>query len=284
MLRSIASGKSHMKTPVRLAAAVFALSLATTAASFGAEWRYSYGVHDMVVAEVDSHTLGLNATILVEETTSSGVHLAGVGELFLDHDKDDLDPDHIPVWWRTHLSADGRLWDLTQSLGVSWVADINTKANTVSCVEREMKALPGVMLNYRAGPVQASLKGAGGFFFLEIDDDVPKERGYTRGDFRNSTFAGSFAGHVSVELGERCLLTVQAQNWFDGDTWLENQFVAELRYHLGASRKGSALVLGYEITEYNLDIYTPASTEGASLPILPWDDDQFLKLSFEKPW
>ena len=264
----------------------FALALlaAHTTIAEAAGWRYSLGVHDTYVGEEDSNTFGINASVLFQHTTASGTHLAGATEVFLDRDKDDLDPDHIPVWWRLHLSADSSLWQPTDALGVSWVASVNTKVNTVSSVEREIKAMPGLTLHYRSDPCKAALEGDAGWFFLEIDDDVAKERGYRRDDFRNSTFAGSVAGRLSMELGDSLLLSGRAQDWFDHDGWLENQYLVELRYRLGGTARGPELVLAYELTEYNLDHYTPSNPDGEVLPILPWDRDQFIKLAVEKHW
>jgi hypothetical protein len=48
--------------------------------------------------------------------------------------------------------------------------------------------------------------------------------------------------------------------------------------------KDSTIVLGFEANEYNLTVYAPAESETTTLPILPWDHDEFLKLSLEKLW
>ncbi|MBE2216212.1 MAG: hypothetical protein IAE82_20225 [Opitutaceae bacterium] len=249
-----------------------------------AQWRYSFGVSNQRVPEVDSDTFGIAGTLIVEDTTPSGVHLYGEGELFVDHDQDHLDPDHIPVWWRTHLFADGRIWEISDSLDIGWIAESSTKANTVSSVEREIKILPGLTANFRSGPFAASAKVASGMFFLEIDDDVPKERGYARGDFRNTVMAVSYAANASIELGQSCRLRGQVQTWRDPDGWLENQVVIDLHYDLSRWMADSALIFGFEHTEYNLAVYTPADAGDDPLPILPWDHDQFFKLALEKLW
>jgi hypothetical protein len=276
--------KKSMKVARSFATVLVLLASPAAMAASRTETRYSFGLHDVYVSEEDSHTPGINATVLYRQTLSSGMNLGAVAEIFWDRDTDHLDPDHIPIWWRTHLWGEGPLVQLTDGLDVSWVADINTKANTVSSVEREIKALPGIELAYDSGSFDASLKGAAGWFFLEIDDDVPKERGYARGDFRYSTFAGSLAGHVGVSLGDSVQLSGGAQNWFDSDGWLENQYVVELRYRLDKSPQGPEIVVDYEYTEYNLDPYTPSRPEGDAIPILPWDHDQYVKIAYEKHW
>ena len=77
-----------------------ALALTLVAgAGAAAEWEYSLGVHDMAVRDVDSHTYGIGGRAEVDTVTSAGRHMFGSVDLFVDHDKDDLDPDHIPMWW-----------------------------------------------------------------------------------------------------------------------------------------------------------------------------------------
>lgn len=272
-----------MKTLISSITTLAAL-VACASTSPGAQWRYSFGLHDMRVPEVNSDTFGINGTLIVEDTSKSGVHLYGEGSLLVDNDKDDLDPDHIPVWWRTHFLAEGRIWEVSEAFNVGWIAEANTKTNTVSCIEREIRILPGLTANFHAGPFDAWAKIASGMFFLEIDDDVPKERGYARGDFRNATMAVSYAGGASIELGESCKLAGHAQTWRNPEGWLENQYTIDLRYDIGRWMKDSTVVLGFEATEYNIAVYTPAESESTPLPILPWDHDEFLTLAIEKLW
>ena len=96
--------------------------------------------------------------------------------------------------------------------------------NTVSSVEREITALPAIMAGYDGSILQPSLKAGAGWFFLEIDDDVPKTRGYDRDDFRNSTFAYKAAADLT-DHGRRVLqIFGQAQEWWDSHDWLQTQY------------------------------------------------------------
>lgn len=259
------------------------LAIATTPV-FAADWSYSVGLHNTIVPEVDSHTLGINGSAHYDHTTASGVHLLGDFELFLDNDKDHLDPDHIPVWWKLNFEAKNRITQISSNVNLDWLFEIKTKTNTVSNIERQVKSMLGIRLKFESEAFHASVKGLAGYYFLEIDDDVAKERGYTRTDFRNSTDAFSIMADASIALGKSSRLYGSAQQWHDGDTWLDNQFTASLRYNVDHWRANSELVLEVEFSEYNLDVYSASEPTTPPLQILPWDNDVFIKFSFNRSW
>ena len=74
------------------------------------EWRYWFGAHDFAVPDVGSRTYGITGGVSVDTQTKAGRHFVGSLDLFVDHDKDELDPDHIPIRWDLHLGSDGKLW------------------------------------------------------------------------------------------------------------------------------------------------------------------------------
>src|SRR4051812_37794405 len=69
------------------------------------DWRYSIGVHDFIVSDVDSQTYGINAGVSIDKRTDGGRHVFGSFDIFLDYDSDHLDNDHIPIWWQLHLGS-----------------------------------------------------------------------------------------------------------------------------------------------------------------------------------
>ena len=262
---------------LRLALLLSMLVLAgRTVAAHADEWQYSVGIHDFNVPDVDSHTYGVTGGVWIDKQTKSGRHWIAAAELFADRDKDDLDPDHIPIRWDVHLGTDGDLWrgDRTR---IGWTANFDTRMNTVSSIEREMTALPAIVASYEGKVFQPALKAGAGWFFLEIDDDVPKTRGYDRSDFRNSVLGYSLAADVGIRLGEHCKVRVQAQSWVDDSDWLQNQLGVAL--HFGADRwkKDSEVVLSADAYEYNLDVYQRPGEPA----ILPWDNDLLVRLIFK---
>ena len=74
------------------------------------EWRYWLGLHDFNVPDVDSHTYGVFVGASVDKQTKSGRHFVASADVFADRDKDDLDPDHIPIRWDVHVGTDGEFW------------------------------------------------------------------------------------------------------------------------------------------------------------------------------
>jgi len=171
------------------------------------EWRFWLGVHDYNVPDVDSHTYGITGGGWFDKQSASGRHYFGGADLFADRDEDELDPDHIPFRWDVHLGTDGNLWKGARTY-IDWTANVDTRMNTVSSVEREITALPAIVARYEGKFIEPSLKAGAGWFFLEIDDDVPKTRGYDRSDFRNSTLGYSVAADVKIRIGECCKVDV----------------------------------------------------------------------------
>jgi len=277
MVHSIAA-RSRASSCARIfSSVVLALACASGKA---ADWHYSVGLHDFVVEEVDSHTYGITASVSASERTQAGKHFFGSFELAWDRDQDDLDPDHIPIRWLLHLGTDGVFWQPSSRVDVGWTADLNTRMNTVSSIERQIQALPALLATYKGDAVQASARAGVGYFFLEIDDDVPKQRGYVRDDLRNTTLAESLAADAAIGLGAGWKLAGQAQGWWDGNDWLQTEYRAELHLAVDRLAKRGELVLSAEVNEYNLAIYQSPG----ELPILPWDKDLLIKLIFVTAW
>jgi hypothetical protein len=265
-----------IKTRVNFALTFSILLLAQPGgAAHADEWRYWLGVHDFNVPDVDSHTYGVFGGVSIDKQTASGRHLIGSVDLFADRDKDDLDPDHIPIRWDVHLSTDGNLWKGNRT-HLDWTANVDTRMNTVSSIEREITALPAIVGRYEGNVVQPSLKAGAGWFFLEIDDDVPKTRGYDRSDFRNSTLGYTLAADVKIRIGAHCRIDLQAQGWVDDHDWLQNEYQAALHVDTGRWKNDSEVVLSADAYEYNLDVYQRPGEPA----ILPWDNDLLIRLSF----
>jgi hypothetical protein len=262
---------------------VFALLLLAGAATAGkaADLRYSVGIHDFSVPDADSHTYGINASFSIDGQTEAGRHVFASADVYVDRDEDDLDPDHIPIWWQVHAGTDGDFRQGAQTR-LGWTADVDTRVNTVSSVEREIIAMPALVAGYDANRFQSSLQAAAGWFFLEIDDDVPKTRGYDRSDFRNSELAYSLAADVTVRLGASWTAFGKAREWWDSHDWLQTQYQLALRMAAGHSHHHSSeFVLSADFNEYNLDVY---ARPDVSQPILPWDNDVLIKLQFDTVW
>jgi hypothetical protein len=261
----------------------FAVLLLAAVASVGeaADWRYSVGVHDFIVADVDSHTYGINGGVSMDQRTDAGRHLFGSFDIFWDRDKDHLDPDHIPIWWQLHLGSDGDFWRGSRT-HLGWTADINTRINTASSIERQITALPAIVAGYDGTLLQASLQAGAGWFLLHIDDDAPRERGYDRSELRNSTLAYAVTANVALKLGDSWTISAWARRWWDRDGWLENQYTAALRVDTSRwiAGKQSELVLSADYTQYNLAVYNHPT----GLSVLPWNDDLLIRLSLETRW
>jgi hypothetical protein len=257
------------------------LLLAAAGAVEAADWRYSVGIHDYNVPDVDSHTYGIDATVSMDERTESGRHAFASLDLFIDHDQDDLDPDHIPIWWQIHAGTDGDLWRAEHTY-VRWTANVDTRMNTVSSIERRITALPAIVVGTDGDTVQASLRAGAGWFFQEIDDDVPKTRGYDRDDFRYSDLGYLAAADLSIKLGQSWSVSGGARQWWNSHEWLLTDYEVALRMEVGHEHSQiSGFKLSADFQEYNLDIY---ARPDVAQPILPWDNDVLIRLSFDTAW
>ena len=261
------------KTISSLSAFVF-IAAATDARA--AEWRYSLGVHDMAVPDVSSSTYGIGGHAEVDRVTASDRHLFGSFDVYLDHDQDHLDPDHIPVWWETDLGVDSRFWTGPRKMFIGWVIGQETRMNTVSSIERQIHLLPAVAGGFAGDHAQASLKAGVGYNFIEIDDDAPRLRGYDRTHLRQTTTAEALAADTTFRIGASWQVFGHGEEWWDGGDWIQTQYAAGFRVATDRWAKGSQVSFSAERNEYNLDRF---STPG--LPaVLAWDDDLMFKLDF----
>ena len=247
------------------------------------QWHYSLGIHDFIVE--DSHTPGVNASLLIEHRTQTDILLTAAIDIYFDIDTDKLDPDHIPVWFKSDYAASGELYRVNPEFSLGWQLDLQGKRNTVSSVEKQVKLFPELTANFGGQQLQAQLKAGAGYYYLEIDDDVPKTRGYDRSDFGNSEFAYTLMGQLGIDATAELHMQVAAQTWQDDDQWLERQYRFEMSYQTDFWYPSSQLVLSAEHTQYNLDHYAKVDVNSADyLPILPWDSDTLVRLSLVIPW
>ncbi|WP_270835833.1 hypothetical protein [Aeromonas sp. QDB30] len=249
-----------------------------------ADWRYGLGIHDLNVPDVDSHTYGFNARVAVDERIQRDLHLFGSFDLFVDHDQDHLDPDHVPIWWQLNGGAEGNVWR-DERLRIGWSSEFDTRMNTASSVERQMTALAALVAGYDGDLFHYSLEAGPGWFFLEIDDDAPRVRGYDREGLRNSTLAYALTNKVEFKLGDEWALRGLARRWWDGHQTLESQYGGELRgdvdHWFGLDpAKHTQLVLGADFYHYNLAFYNEPNLPS----VLGWDNDVLVRLSLDTRW
>ncbi|WP_299804116.1 hypothetical protein [uncultured Shewanella sp.] len=253
--------------------------------SQAADWRIAFGAHDTIVDQADSQTFGLHGGFFIEHRTQWDLLWKAELDIFIDDDKDKLDPDHIPIWFQSAFSVDGNLYRFSDLMNLQWQVTLKGKSNTVSSIERQIKLFPGIVARFDNESVYAGFEIAAGYYMLEIDDDVPRERGYDRGDFQNKTGAYSVAFDTRLPLGDWFDIYAAAQTWNDGGDWLENKVSTEVSYHSDGWVDGSEIKLRVEHTEYNLDPYDNRDKNSPDYkPILPWDRDTLVRIYVDMPW
>jgi hypothetical protein len=263
------------------------LTWAFTTPLYAADWKMNIGVHDFVVAQENSHTFGAGIGFWVAHTTGSSILLTASFDTFLDIDIDELDEDHIPVWFKSKLLAKGLITAFSKNTYVNWLMTFESKTNTVSAVEQQFTLMPGINLEYNSHPFSVGSSFFTGYYFLEIDDDAPKQRGYSRHALQNKSAAISLSAEMRFSLGENLQMTASAQQWHDGDAWLENQYALSLSYNSNSWIKDSKIIISAEHVKYNLDPYDNQPQDAPDYqPILAWDNDTMIRayLNFPLDW
>jgi hypothetical protein len=225
---------------------------------------------------VSSSTYGIGGHAEVDDVTEAGRHRFASFDVYLDHDEDHLDPDHIPVWWETNLGVADKFWEGSRKMFIGWDTVLDTRMNTVSSIERQVHLLPAIVGGFAGDSVDASLRAGIGYNFVEIDDDAPRLRGYDRTNLRQTTSAGAVAADLAFRVGSSWQVFGHGEEWRDSDAWIQTQFLTGFRVATDRWGQGSQVAFSVEYNEYNLDRY---STPG--LPaVLGWDDDLMYKLDF----
>jgi len=249
----------------------------------------SAGAHDFVVQNIqddgalghipsgDSHTLGLNLGIWAEHTTSSGINILAKAEAFLDRDKDELDPDHYPVWFDFLVDVDGIMSQINQHNYIAWYIYMDNKQNTVSCVEREVRQQLGLGWVYKKESFDIALNAYAGFYYIEIDDDTPVARGYNRQELDDGEAANTLEIEGNYRFSSDFDIYGRMRHYAanTGFEELEENYELQLNYHPTQSSflyDGVALHLKVKYIQYNFDRFNIHSVD-----MLPWDNDMLIQ-------
>jgi len=271
--------------------AVVVMSLFFSLPAFAFDWGISLGMHNMSVEGArpleqapdgsTSYTPGVQVAFHAKSDVETAFQQKGYFKFLIDWDQDDLDPDHIPVWFNGEYRANMNIVSFSERTALKMVLDADSKANSVSSVERTLKFFGGVKGEYESKTFSVGLKTTVGYYFLEIDDDVPKTRGYGRDNFRNTAFAYSVTADTQFALGDRFKLILLAQTWQAQGDWLENQYKIQLDYDSNSWIEGSTVSVSLLRSEYNLD---PYQRDDTNLPILPWSEDTLFQAYIVMPF
>ncbi len=167
-----------MKT--RYASLFFLLALTSATAVFAGEdaiehssffsaenWKARLGFTDFQVD--DSHAFGLSAGFKGEYETTHEIRLKLFVSAIVDFDMDGLDPDHIPVWFKSYFKAEKDLRAFCDTVKLLATLDFEHKMNTVSSIEQSADLMPGLKLAYDTRALELFAKFGAGGYYLEID-------------------------------------------------------------------------------------------------------------------
>lgn len=144
--------------------------------------------------------------------------------------------------------------------------------------------MPGLDIGFDAQSYTVGATGSAGYYYFEIDDDVPETRGYGRNDLENKTSAVSVQAYTRIDVSQNVEFRLSAQQWHDGDSWLENKYLMAFAYNIHSWLEGSQFIVDIEHTKYNLDPYGNISKNSPDYqPILPWDNDTFVRAYIDLP-
>jgi hypothetical protein len=235
--------------------------------------NYEYGLHDFMVDY--SHIMGVNAAINGEYKLFKNIDNTFNFETFIEYDKDKKDPDHIPVWFQADYQSSKKLFVLNHSFNVNALFDLDWKMNTVSAIEQNLKAGLGLGLCYVSNNIEFNFGIYGGYYYLELDDDIPVSRGYQRKDLSKSFMpAIAYNSSIRFSVNNNISLFMEADCWYDENDWLEKSYLLKLEYKNPLLFDHATLIVSAENTNYNLNDFNIHSVN-----ILPWDQDLLVKIS-----
>ena len=249
--------------------------LSTALFSNALKLDYSYGVHDFVVQD-ESDTAGINAGIYAEYITSPSTRQNASFEIFTEYDDAELDPDHIPVWFRANYGFSTILMEQDESFNLNAVIDFDWKMNTVSSVEQYLKSGMGLEFAFTEGALTLAPKILAGMYYLEIDDDVPECRGFSRSDLSVGYKAAVMYGAGMLwDITPDVSLGIDLEEWNEKGKWLERNTLVEVSYKKTETFR---IVFSAEKTIYNL-----ANFRKDGIDVLPWNQDTLFKLVVRMP-
>jgi hypothetical protein len=240
-------------------------------------WKYRVGLTAFEVD--DSVTFGIGFGVKGEYTTTNDIRLELEATVVAENDRDKLDSDHIPIWFKNKVTAQKQLLAFSPALQLDAVVDFNHKMNTVSSIEQSATLIPGLKVCWNPEHLELYAKFGAGGYYLEIDDDLPEEYSdYRREDLANSEFALLQEYKAGFGLNDGLSFSFRYKDYRD-TSWemLESSEKIEIAY-LAAT--GKRFVLEAEKTHYNLDQFSRSAGDNG-LAILPFDEDVFYQAYLE---
>ena len=245
---------------------------------FSAEhWKLRAGLTAFQVE--DSVTFGIGFGAKGNYTTAGGTRLELLATAIVEDDRDELDSDHIPVWFKSRFRAEKQIAAITPAWLVDATLDLDHKMNTVSSIEQSATLMPGIKFGFHTRRLELFAKFGAGGYYLEIDDDLPEEYAdYRREDLSNSEFALSQEYKVELALNDVLSFSYRYKDFRDTD-WelLESRKKIKFTYTADPRRK---FVLDIEKTHYNLDQFSRSAGDNG-LAVLPFNEDTYYQAYLE---
>lgn len=245
---------------------------------FSAEyWKLRVGLTAFQVE--DSVTFGIGFGAKGNYTTAGGTRLELLATAIVEDDRDELDSDHIPVWFKNRFKAEKQIAAFTPSWLLDVTLDLDHKMNTVSSIEQSATLVPGIKLGFNTRRLVFFAKLGAGGYYLEIDDDLPEEYAdYRREDLANSEFALAQEYKFELPLNDVLSFSYRYKDFRDTN-WelLESRKKMKLTYTADLRRK---FVLDIEKTHYNLDQFSRSAGENG-LAVLPFNEDTYYQAYLE---
>jgi len=241
------------------------------------DWKARLGLSIFQVE--DSETFGMMAGVHGEYLADNGIRLRMLFTAILDYDQDKLDSDHIPIWFKSYIKADKALWLPSQELELLATLDFEHKMNTVSSIEQSADLMPGLKLEFESRVIELFAKFGAGLYYLEIDDDLPREYSdYPREDLTNGEWAWFQEYKAEVRFDEHFSLSGKYKNFRNADNGsLETREELQFAYHF---RPDKEFVLKAEKTMYDLDQFERSAGDNG-LAVLPFDEDVYYQAYIE---
>ena len=257
------------------------LSISLTSSLMGLDVKGVVGVHDNYVPGRQHHTLSIGVGVYLEHTTQSNIFMSAYFDGFIDDDDEEIDDDRYSQWIQAGFDLHGPVANFSENIDLIWEADGYMRDNTVTSIERIWKGFIGLMPQYHQDKLVLGLGLYGGYYYFEIDDDVPRQIGFPSDELTYESLAYCVKGKLAYEINDQYTFTVVPKQWRDDNDWLQNQVTLALEYDMSAWVKKSEIILNTEYNRYNLS--NAEASNGVRLDVFrdeEWNTRLFARISF----
>jgi hypothetical protein len=136
------------------------------------------------------------------------------GRFNYDFSAEEIDSDRHPSWAEGRLMLGALPIEPSHSFRLGARAELSFVENTPTSIERDVRALGGPALILQSGGTRLDIVAGGYSSIVELDDDLPRLRGFDRDELESDHHGPMAAGTFTQTLGSGWLVAATARVLF----------------------------------------------------------------------